>query len=389
MRNRPALLCLYIICCIVRPMRAQQVVAPNQPPTPGVTGDWNGERTRLAEDGLTIAAGTYFDASNNLVGGLNRSDTVTRQYTDLDITFTTDKLLHYNGGMFFFNFLDHQGSNGSTKLTGDIQGFDNQDAPGGGQVYQLFYQQTFADQHVRVKVGRIDLASSYGYSPAITSFPTYPDPPLAADIFWTPSDHWYLSGGIAASNRSDRFGILWGKPQVVRPNNGGAFVVTELGRKWTVGTDQLPGRLTIGGYYHTGTFPRQDRGEQTGAAGGYAVFDQTLWQTKDNRSIGLFAQYGNGDGNVNAMNHHLGAGMQWTGPIPSRATDVLGLGSSYVHLSDRGAFAESFELDVEGFYKLQLTPWFNVQPDLQYILHPSGRQRSDALVASLRLELDF
>ena len=71
------------------------------------------------------------------------------------------------------------------------------------------------------------------------------------------------------------------------------------------------------------------------------------------------------------------------------ASDVVGLGATYVHFSPRGPFTEEFELAIEGFYKWQITPWFNLQPDLQYIINPGGRGLANACVATLRVELDF
>ena len=199
---------------------------PNQPTTPGITGDWGGVRSRWVDQGLTIAAGIYYDYSRNLQGGISTSEGASREFFDLDITYTTDQLLNWHGGLFFFNFLNHAGDDGTKKLVGDAQGFDNQDGPNSSQIYQLYFQQLFADDKLRLKIGRIDsttdfafvtngvafLGSSFGYSPAITSFPTYPDPAIGAALFWTPDQTFYATGGIAYANRSDRSLILDGAP---------------------------------------------------------------------------------------------------------------------------------------------------------------------------------
>jgi porin len=393
------------------PVPVAVVALPNQPPTPGVTGDWAGQRSKLAADGLTIAAGVYYDYSKNLQGGLDTAGDVHREFFDLDITLTSDQLLGWHGGLFFFNFLDHEGSNGTTRLVGDAQGFDNQDGPRSAQIYQLYYQQTFAQDQFRLTIGRIDsttdfayvtdgsafLGSSFGYSPALTSFPTYPDPALGLALFWTPGNHFYAAGGVADANRSDRAGILSGDPYTVRPTGSGVFCIAEAGAKWTLGAVQVPGRFAIGGYDHSGSFERFDGTTQHGADGMYAVFDQTLWQqpaspgAATGRGVGLFAQYGRADSDISAIDQHIGAGFAWTGPIPTnaRSTDVLGVGATYAHLSSDAHFVSDYELAIEAFYKLQITPWLNVQPDLQYILHPGGTGRPDALVTTLRVELDF
>jgi len=49
---------------------------------------------------------------------------------------------------------------------------------------------------------------------------------------------------------------------------------------------------------------------------------------------------------------------------------------SYVHFSDvaraAGTFTEDYELAVEAFYNIGITPWLSVKPDLQYIVNPGS-----------------
>jgi len=386
---------------------AATLVLPTAPPTPGVTGDWFGERSQLVNDGLTVAGAVYYDYSKNLVGGLNTSGDASRETVDLDFTFTTDQKLNWPGGLFFFNFSDHEGTDGSTLLTGDAQGFDNLDGPSGQQIAQLFYQQMLDENQIRLKIGRMDsaydfaytangnnfLGASFGTSPAILDFPTYPYPALGAALFWTPSEFFYASGDVSDANRSDRAGVLSGDPYNVQSTTGGVIVMEEVGGEWTLGAQRLAGRLGVGGYENTGTFQPFDGGSQNGANGMYAVFDQTVWQssTPAGENIGIFGQFGLGDGRVSPIDQHVGGGFQWTGPIPmqSRSADVLGVGASYAHFSGDGPFTEPYELEIEGFYKLQVTPWFNVQPDIQGIIHPGGAGLRNACVTTLRVELDF
>jgi porin len=46
------------------------------------------------------------------------------------------------------------------------------------------------------------------------------------------------------------------------------------------------------------------------------------------------------------------------------------------------------ETAIEMFYKLQLTPFFSIKPDLQYIVNPGG-DLPNAFVAGLRMEVAF
>ncbi len=362
----------------------------------------------MANDGLTFAGTIDYDYSKNFMGGLSTANDASRELLNLNATFTTDQLLHWHGGTFFINLQDHEGSDGSKSLTGDAQLFDNQDGPRNIQISELWYQQLLLNDQFRMKVGRIDantefstvtnasefLNSSYGASPAILGMPTYPDNALGANLFWTPSAHFYLGAGAYYSNRSDQFLILSGHPNTVDPTSGGIFSILELGTKWNLSNSQLAGRLAVGGYDHTGQFKRFNGQPQTGAAGMYATFDQTLWQSSDpasNRSVGTFAQFSLADSHVALMDQQIGTGLQWIGSLPlnSRSTDVAGVGPTWVRFSNESPTIDSYELAIEGFYKCRLTPWFNVQPDLQFIINPGGTGKSNALVMTLRAELDF
>jgi porin len=45
---------------------------------------------------------------------------------------------------------------------------------------------------------------------------------------------------------------------------------------------------------------------------------------------------------------------------------------------------------LEATYRIQVAPWWSVQPDLQYVFNPSGERGShDALVLGLRTTVSF
>jgi len=46
------------------------------------------------------------------------------------------------------------------------------------------------------------------------------------------------------------------------------------------------------------------------------------------------------------------------------------------------------ETAIEVFYKARVSPWISLEPELQYIIAPSGIH-PDALVVGLRFQLDF
>jgi porin len=51
---------------------------------------------------------------------------------------------------------------------------------------------------------------------------------------------------------------------------------------------------------------------------------------------------------------------------------------------------QRYELALEWTYMTQVTPWLQVQPDIQYIINPGGTGRiKNALVLGFQLALNF
>jgi porin len=87
-----------------------------------------------------------------------------------------------------------------------------------------------------------------------------------------------------------------------------------------------------------------------------------------------------------AAAHSLNAGLVLHDPFTYRTDDTFGLGMGYTHVSgavsaaDRdiaiatGTFnpSRSSEAYVEATYQYQVTPWLQLQPDIQYVFNPGG-----------------
>jgi carbohydrate-selective porin OprB len=66
----------------------------------------------------------------------------------------------------------------------------------------------------------------------------------------------------------------------------------------------------------------------------------------------------------------------------------MGFSPQYAHISREAALPHSYEMTMEIFYKLRITRWAAVMPDLQYIINPGG-QYSNALVGTIRVILNL
>ncbi len=88
----------------------------------------------------------------------------------------------------------------------------------------------------------------------------------------------------------------------------------------------------------------------------------------------------------NLLPFYVDAGFGLKAPLPGREDDVLTFGIIYSDISQRARDLDNatrallgpsypvrdYELQFELTYQLQMAPWWTIQPDLQYIVHPGG-----------------
>jgi porin len=362
---------------------------------------------RLEARGIAISGGIVLEGFMNFRGGVRTHRAVGTSTVDLGMSLDTGRLVGWKGGRFYMDLEGHAGTNPSSELVGDLQVFDKQNAPSYLQVFEMWYQQRLISGRLRIKVGKVDantefsvidyglpfLNSATQVTPTLFVFPTTPEPMPSLNVFFAPRRSWYTGFGLYYSNRSAGVGNLSGSPQDSQPTNNGLFLIWETGLKWKgMSVFGGAGNLKMGLWEHTGTFTRFDNSTQRGTYGGYAIFDQTLWQPTgepgSGRGLRTFLEYGGTQESLNAIDWHVGTGITWTGPLAARPDDMVGFSPQYAHLSRKAGLPFSYELAMELFYKFQIAPGADLMPDLQYIVHPGGRY-ADALVGTLRLELDL
>ncbi|HWU04466.1 MAG TPA: carbohydrate porin [Novosphingobium sp.] len=126
-----------------------------------------------------------------------------------------------------------------------------------------------------------------------------------------------------------------------------------------------------------------------GNLGIYGVMDRMVWRSsKDpNRTLSLFGRaMGTPFADRNTISFSANLGLVLKDPFPYRTADSLGLGMGVARVSpalsgldgDSGYFTGSYtprrgtETFVEATYQRQVTPWLQLQPDLQYVFNPGG-----------------
>ena len=371
-------------------------------------GDPFGLRSRLDDAGLTFEALYVGDFAKNLRGGNSTRGYDFLDFFDFALTADLGEIARLPGGILFADFQNAHGSSLSADV-GDVQGVDNIETDGRTQLAQLYYQQTIGDDVAVLAVGKIDanarfgvavnaaefVNSSPGQSPTIFALPAYPDPALGAQAFVQPGKRFYA--GVGVFDGASQRGVPTGSrgPKSFFDGPADYLLIAEAGPRYLVGPAKLPGRVGVGAFYQTGTLDRLAGGTDEGSVGAYATLDQTLYQELDAddnpiRTVAVYAQYGYANPNVSEIDHHVGGGVAATGMIPGRGGDVQGVGANYAHLSRDAGFGGDYELALETFYKVQVTPAVSLKPDLQYVVNPSGGgSAGDALVGILRVEIAF
>lgn len=258
--------------------------------------------------------------------------------------------------------------------------------------------------------------------------PAYPLAAPGVRLKVTPNENLSV---LAAVFTGDPAGANCGKvdgddldPQVCNRNGTDAFAL-DGGSLW-LGEVQysvnqgehavgLPGVYKLGAWYATAEFADQHFGldasghvvsladetavdalNRRGNWGVYGVADQTIWRGAHS-SLNLFVRGGVSPSDRNLVSYYVDGGAGLKGPLPGRPDDVLTFGVAYSKISPDAVALDQDNLvlngppyavrDAETLFELsylaQLAPWWTVQPDLQYIRHPSGGQNPDDATQSL------
>lgn len=342
-------------------------------------------------------------------GGMN-SKGATKYRGNLDIVLTadTEAMALWEGGKFFAYGNSYHGESLTTDYVGDAQFFSNIDStPRSANEFLLmeyWYEHSFADGDIIVKVGKqdanadfafVDLGgdfvnSSFGFSPTIP-LTTWPNTGMGAATFINLTDLIHYKGGVYDGTTS--YGLpTGGLSGFSTLGDKGAITLHELSLTPQFGANgDLPGTYRVGGWYHTNKFDDLANPGETvqGNHGFWLSGDQLIWTETSSEAepqgLGMFLQFGWSPSDRNSVDRYNGGGLTYRGIVPRRDVDLLGVGIASARFSDPNT---SRETDIELFYKVQVTDWATVQPDMVYISNPSGTGR-DAFLVGLRTEIVF
>lgn len=404
--------------------------------------------------GIKFAATYIGETLGNVSGGLKQG-AVYEGRLNLAIDLDLDKLAGWKQWAFHANMFQIHGDGLSRSNVQNVMVLSGIEALPSTRLYEIWLEHKFGDkaalrfgqlaadaEFLNSKYADVFTNSSLGW-PAIMALnlPSGgPSPPLAVpgarlrvDLTDSVTVLAAIFDGNAAGpgqgdpQRRDRYGLNF---RLSDP----PLVLGEIQYAWNAGkTDTgLPGTLKFGGWRHFGDFDDQRLTAQglsladpagsgtpnrlNGNAGFYGVIEQKIYRVGHDvdRGIAVFGRIAGNPSDRNLIDLYADGGIEFIGLGDDRQKDKFGVAFGYAHVSraaraldmDFQTFARagwpvrSFEGLLTAAYQYEVRAGWNVQPSLQYIIHPGGgatdplgstpgHALKNALVGGVRTVLKF
>lgn len=391
-------------------------------------GDWMGARPWLRDRGVVFDFNHIGDLLANPTGGVTQATRFFGRFrgtVDVDL----ERLVSLPGGRVFITAVYQYGGN----LGRDIGLFTLPSSIASDEELRLdeiFYEQSLFEDRFVLRVGKLAGINRFGahdafillndelaYTPNVnfqTNLPFSPAGQPGAMLRIGPYSGFYLKSGIYS-----------GLPNAFdQDDNGLAFTIDddrlvsahELGFRLEPGTSGLPGLYRVGGNYDYGSHPtllaparlrdnyvlyfmanQRVYRPPPARPGDYDLLGPQSPPSADLRedTRGLEAAFtvfiAPSDRNRAFLN--LTGQLRYTGLVPGRSRDIVGVGAVHTRFSDDASRASQLAggtaLEAETVflldYQLRAAGWLIVQPDTQLVLTPGGDPDADpALVVGLR-----
>jgi porin len=374
----------------------------------------------LGDKGALFKFNYWGEAWLNASGGVERGGDY-EGLLKIELTLDLQKLVHWDGATLYANMLYPHGNGPSNRYVHDYNLLSNIDAYDSVRLSEFWLQQTLFDGRFSIRVGHLVTDNDFYVSNNSNLFfnsafavlgtvlhdvtpPIYPVASegirLHDDI--TPSLYvqaMAVDDQPGLQNIDDKHGTrfgLYGSDGVLSFYEAG-YIPDPPG-----GTSPLQAAYKLGGYYDSQFRPDTSGGTSShGDYGFYVVADQPLYlapgSTKDT-PLGLsgFARASYAPDQRNPVIYYFDTGFNYTGLLPGHPTDVLGAAFSFermgtdVDLASGGPVVSHHEHVIEITYLDNLTTWFNVEPDFQYIINPGGFGKiPNAAVFGIRFNVTF
>jgi porin len=380
---------------------------------PTMTGNWGGARTDLESFGITPDVQYTGQFADAFAGGEHQGAGVASQLS-FGFKADMDKLVGLQGGSLNVTFNLRFGRSVLDDYTdgGLVDKLQAQGMYGSGEnlrVSRLEYQQDLFQKVLQLRLGFFPVGDAFGDSELLcdfsnVSFCAHPQI-LPADSGWTDyptgklggvfkvnlPHHFYITSGIFDADDLNKEYLHQNGLRLTADDSTGMLIPYEIGYVSSLGAAHMVGHYKLGGWYDTSSSPIQGEAavngitpEGNGRYGTYLFIDQMVWsfEPQTNRGLILFGQAAIADRRTALFTNSLEAGFIVRGAFASRPTDYLAVGYTRGQVNDSTislaltkkphADYANHEAVLEVGYGVNITPWFLLYPNLQYVQNPAA-----------------
>ena len=338
------------------------------------------------------------DLGANLRGGVNSGAFYLGMLSG-QISLDMEKARLLKGGKLRVKAVNLHATKSPSELLGDMQVASNIDAGNHTYFQELWISKSFPRLEVIAglqdlnmefaasEYGGLFLNSSFGILPVISTniaAPIFPLTTLGITIKYelASSLKWLfaLHDGCPIDFDKNPYNLRWGYHI-----GDGLLTVSELQYSTMVG--KYEGTYKLGVFSKNNLVDRSLRGEipdslNCNVHGLYFYADQLLFERGD-RSIAAFTQMGYSPSKASVNDVYIGGGINYTGLFSKSNRDITGIAIGYQKLTG----SLSYETVAEFTMKYSISDIATIQPDIQYIINPSGTDTDlkNALGVFLRL----
>jgi porin len=369
------------------------------------------------EPAVSVAALYVGDLWRNTTGGL-RTGSAYLGNANVSVTVDGERSLGLEGTSLYVDVQSIHGQGVSSRLVGDAQVLSNIEAQSQLRLYEMWMERSFGEHAGRsLRFGLYDLNSEFdsldtahlflnassGVGPTLAQTGVngpsiFPVTSLGGRVQWSFSPAWsarvaLLDGVPGDPNHPSLNRLRFGQ-------NDGVLAITEVGY-----AGAKLHKLAVGAWGYTEKFDEimpastEDAPAHVhGNRGFYVIGEGQLFAETDDSAQGLnaFVRYGTANDRINRFRNFVGTGLVYTGALPNRPEDQLGLAVSSVAnggVYRRAVAADGFatdrrETNVELSYRFGVTKWLSLQGSVQHITNPdTNPELHDALAIGLRFQL--
>lgn len=415
-------------------------------------GAIGGIRPLFDRFGISLGLSETTEVLGNPTGGVKRG-AVAEGLTQMSIGIDLAKALGLQGGLFNVSALQIHGRGLSSENVRNLDVISSIEADPSTRLNELWFQQSVFDDKLDIKVGQqsadlefitseyedLFINSGFGWPtlPATdlpSGGPAYPLPTPGIRLRAKPNDSIIALLGLFNGSPA---GLRPGDPQVNDPSgtnfdvSSGYFLIGEAQYLVNRAKDSkgLPATYKVGAWYNSNSFedPFFTNGAIVPAEGPFAATggsrhgDWSVYGTLDqlvvrppgaeDGGLGVTMRAMGAPGDRNLVDLFAQGGLTYKGAFDCPG-DTMGIGVERAHVSSRARAGDVATADIlgrlyplrraetviEATYQAQIAPWWQVQPDVQYVLSPGGglpdpnhpgHRIGDALVLGARSVVTF